>query len=110
MKNKKIAHCKTTKKENKFLLIEPAVIGTNSIYNKIEIPGLSLEHCYSICNLFIDNYGYKYITVCNPHQNVECRQTFFDGKENKFITKISNSRYGIWSMYEIILISSEITI
>ena len=94
---------------NIWRLKKPAIIGINGIYNKIEIPGVLNDHCYSINKLLIDNFGNKYIEVCNPHCKTECRKTSFNANSNNFESKISIDRFGVWSFQEVAVFSSDIT-
>ena len=86
----------------------PTTIGINSIFNKITIPGICNDHCYSIIGIKIDDYGNKYIQVCNPQNKVESRTTSYNKIDNLFYSNISIDRFGLWSLYEVSLFSSEI--
>jgi len=86
----------------------PTTIGINSIFNKITIPGICTDHCYSIIGIKIDDSGNKYIHVCNPQNEVETRTTTYNKIYNLFYSNISIDRFGLWSLYEVSLFSSEI--
>jgi len=87
----------------------PCVIGINSIFNNIVIPGIINDHLYSIVGVVVDEDKNRYIHAYNPHYNVDARLTKYDKNTKKYISEIYKQREGVWSIYELAIFCSDFT-
>ena len=98
------------KESNKIYMVKnPCVIGINSVYTKINIPGIINDHLYAILGIMKDSYNNLFIEVFNTHYNVDSRQTKYNNDKECFESEIKKGRKSIWSLYEIVVFSSDVT-